>query len=162
MTAVPDSTPEALVPRGCTNFRLRQLMRRLDQHYDAELAKAGLKTTQYSLLSHIVKLEPVGPGALALAMKMQPSTLTRNLQPLVQAGWVRLDPGADARSRIVTSTQAGRDKRTEAQRRWKTAQTVLNQTLQPARVAALHVLLDQCMDMLSEAAKAAPEGSPRA
>ncbi len=127
-------------------------MRRLDQHYDAELAKAGLKTTQYSLLSHIVRLEPLSPGALAQVMKMQPSTMTRNLQPLVQAGWVQLGAGADARSRSVTSTQAGRDKRSEAQRRWKTAQTGLNQLLDPARVAALHGLIDQCMDKLSGAA----------
>ena len=41
---------DVAAPRGCTNFRLRQLMRRLDQHYDAELSKAGLRTTQYSLL----------------------------------------------------------------------------------------------------------------
>ena len=42
-------------PQGCTSFKLRQLMRRVTQHYDLELAKAGLKTTQYSLLSHVLK-----------------------------------------------------------------------------------------------------------
>ena len=76
---------EVPLPQGCTHLRLRQLMRRLDQHYDLELARVGLRTTQYSLLSHIVKLGPMAPGALARAMKMQPSTLTRNLQPLVAA-----------------------------------------------------------------------------
>ena len=33
-------------PQGCTNLKLRQLMRRVAQHYDAELAKMGSKTTQ--------------------------------------------------------------------------------------------------------------------
>ncbi len=139
----------AQLPRGCTNFRLRQLMRGLDQHYDAELAKAGLRTTQYSLLSHVVKLEPVRPGELAQAMKMQPSTLTRNLQPLIKAGWAELGPGADARSRRVTSTQAGRDKRAQAQRRWKGAQLDLNRLLGPRRVVALHGLIDECLDLLA-------------
>jgi len=162
MISVTSPPPDRLVPRGCTNLRLRQLMRRLDQHYDAELAKAGLKTTQYSLLSHVVRLEPVGPGALARAMKMQPSTLTRNLQPLVVAGWVSLGAGADARSRSVTSTQAGRAKRTEAQRRWKTAQVDLNELLEPARVAALHALVDQCMDRLSGVTMAPPAGGDHA
>jgi DNA-binding MarR family transcriptional regulator len=150
MSTVTEPTAEVLVPRGCTNLRLRQLVRRLDQHYDAELAKAGLKTTQYSLLSHVVKFEPVGPGALARAMKMQPSTLTRNLRPLVAAGWVAQAAGADARSRSITSTAAGREKRGEAQRRWKTAQLRLNQLLEPGRVVALHALVDQCMDLLSD------------
>lgn len=135
-------------PRGCSNLRLRQLMRRLDQHYDAEMAKVGLRTTQYSLLSHVVKLEPVRPGDLARAMKMQASTLTRNLQPLVAAGWVELGAGADARSRSITSTPAGRDKRAQAQRRWKTAQLGVNDVLGAPRVAALHALIDECMDLL--------------
>jgi len=33
-------------PEGCTNFKLRQLARRVSQLYDAEVGKAGLKTTQ--------------------------------------------------------------------------------------------------------------------
>ena len=140
---------DVAAPRGCTNFRLRQLMRRLDQHYDAELSKAGLRTTQYSLLSHVVQLEPVRPGDLARAMKMQPSTLTRNLQPLVDAGWVLLGPGTDARSRSITATQAGHDKRLQAQRRWKAAQSGVNGLLGAARVAALHDLIDQSLELLA-------------
>lgn len=140
---------DVAAPRGCTNFRLRQLMRRLDQHYDAELSKAGLRTTQYSLLSHVVRLEPVRPGDLARAMKMQPSTLTRNLQPLVDAGWVLLGPGTDARSRSITATQAGHDKRLQAQRRWKAAQLGVNGLLGAARVAALHDLIDQSLELLA-------------
>ena len=124
-------------------------MRRLDQHYDAELAHAELKTTQYSLLSQLVALEPVRPGDLARAMKMQPSTLTRNLRPLIAAGWVKLAAGTDARSRCITSTVAGRDKRVQAQRRWKSAQTALNKVLGNARVVALHDLIDQCIDLLA-------------
>ena len=86
-------------PQGCTNFKLRQLVRRVSQLYDQELAKAGLKTTQYSLLSHVLKLGPIRPGDLAAAMTMDASTLTRNLKPLVAAGWVVLGQGSDARSR---------------------------------------------------------------
>ena len=74
-------------PRGCTNLQLRQLMRRVAQHYDSELAQAGLKTTQYSLLSTALALGPSRPADLAAAMKMDASTLTRNLKPLIAAGW---------------------------------------------------------------------------
>lgn len=126
-------------------------MRRLDQHYDAELSKAGLKTTQYSLLTHVVQLEPLRPGELAKAMKMQPSTLTRNLRPLVDAGWVALDAGGDARSRCITSTLAGREKRKQAQLHWKAAQLGINRVLGDARVVALHALIDQSMVLLTPA-----------
>jgi DNA-binding MarR family transcriptional regulator len=121
----------------------------VSQHYDLEMARIGLKTTQYSLLSYVVKLGPVRPGDLALAMKMEASTLTRNLKPLITAGWVELAAGADGRSRLVTATVAGRDKRTEAQRRWKVAQESLNQTLGVQRVIALHTLINESLELLS-------------
>ena len=92
---------EQVKPQGCTNLKLRQLSRAVTRHYDAYVAPTGLKNTQYSLLSHVVLLGPMRPGELAARMKLDPSTLTRNLQPLVAAGWVEQGPGDDARSRSV-------------------------------------------------------------
>lgn len=135
----------AAEPRGCTNLKLRQLARAVTRHYDAYVAPTGLKNTQYSLLSHVVLLGPIAPGELASRMKLDASTLTRNLQPLVAQGWLEIGPGADARSRVVTATPAGRDKRAEGQRAWKQAQLALNARLGATRVAALHQLLDDCL-----------------
>jgi DNA-binding MarR family transcriptional regulator len=140
---------QAVRPQGCTNMKLRQLMRRVAQRYDAEVGKIGLKTTQYSLLSHVLKLAPVRPGDLARAMTIDASTLTRNLRPLIDGGWVTLEPGADGRSRLVNITPAGRDKRQEAQRRWRVAQESINQTLGVQRVLALHALIGESMELLA-------------
>lgn len=137
-------------PRGCTNFKLRQLMRWVARHYDAAMAEQGLKTTQYSLLSHVLKLGPIRPVDLAQAMGLTPSTLTRNLQPLLAAGWLRIGEGPDARSRLVHITDAGRDKRQEAQHSWKTAQQGLNEILGVERVVALHALIEDCTALLRE------------
>jgi len=124
-------------------------MRRVASHYDAELGKAGLKTTQYSLLSYVVRLGPIRAVDLAAQMKMSSSTLSRNLLPLVGAGWMMASPGADARSRLISATPEGQAKRTEAQRRWRVAQESLNQTLGLDRVRALHALIDEAMDLLN-------------
>lgn len=139
----------AVKPQGCTNIKLRQLMRRVAQHYDAEVGKTGLKGTQYSLLSYVAKLGPIRPVDLAREMRIDASTLTRNLRPLIDAGFLEQIAGADARSRLVTITPAGRDKRQEAQRRWRVAQEGINQMLDPQRVVALHVMLDDCLALLS-------------
>ncbi len=141
------------LPQGCTNFKLRQLVRRVSQHYDAKMAQCGIKTTQYSLLSHVLKLAPIRPSDLAAAMKMDASTLTRNLRPLVDAGWVTLEAGADARSRLIDITDAGRHKRAEALHSWKLAQSGLNDTLGLERVAALHVLINESLALLAVAAE---------
>jgi DNA-binding MarR family transcriptional regulator len=146
---------ESLVkPQGCTNLKLRQLMRRVAQRYDAEVGKTGLRGTQYSLLSYVVKLGPLRPVDLAREMKVDASTLTRNLRPLIDAGWLVLEPGPDARSRLVSATPAGREKRQEAQRRWRVAQESLNERLGMRRVLALHALLDECQELLADL----PEG----
>ena len=132
-------------PLGCSSFKLRQLSRRVSQHFDHVVGAAGLKTTQYSLLSHVMRLEPVRPSDLASEMEMDASTLTRNLQPLVRAGWLEIGPGEDGRSRCVTLTDAGREKRAEAQREWKRAQVAFNELVGEARVAQLHALIDECL-----------------
>lgn len=144
----------AVKPQGCTNLKLRQLMRRVAQLYDAEVGKTGLRGTQYSLLSYAVRLGPVRPTDLARAMKVDASTLTRNLRPLLDAGLLRMDAGPDGRTRLVSATAAGREKRQEAQRRWRVAQEALNARLGPQRVVALHALLDECQDLLADL----PEG----
>jgi DNA-binding MarR family transcriptional regulator len=144
-------------PQGCTNLKLRQLMRRVARHYDAEVGKTGLKGTQYSLLSYVVKLGPIRPVDLAAAMNVDASTLSRNLQPLVAAGWLALEAGADARSRLVRATEAGREKRVEAQRRWRVAQEGINAALGPQRVIALHALIDEAMACLAETGDDADE-----
>lgn len=150
MNAVIDPPLQAaLRTLGCTHLRLRQLVRHVTHHYDLEMAKAGLKTTQYSLLSHVLKLGPVRPTELAWAMQFGASTLTRNLKPLIDAGWVELSAGPDARSRSVTITEAGRAKRSEAQRHWKAAQQSLNRLLGAERVLALHSLIDESIGLLA-------------
>jgi DNA-binding MarR family transcriptional regulator len=136
-------------PQGCTNLKLRQLMRRVTQHYDDEVGKTGLKGTQYSLLSYVVKLGPIRAVDLAAEMKVNTSTLSRNLQPLVAAGLLAISPGTDARSRLIGATAEGQRKRVEAQRRWRVAQEGINQTLGVQRVLALHALIDEAMALLS-------------
>ena len=143
VTQVPAATP-----RGCSNFKLRQADRVVSRFYDHALAEAGLKTSQYSLLSHLAALGPVRPVDLAQAMALEPSTLTRNLQPLVAQGWVQVGEGPDNRSRLLQLTEAGRAKRQAGQRAWKRAQLGFNQRLGEERVAALHRLLDECLQAL--------------
>jgi DNA-binding MarR family transcriptional regulator len=128
-------------------------MRQVSRHYDAEVAKSGLKTTQYSLLSHVLHLGPLRPVDLAQAMGIEASTLSRNLKPMIAAGWLLQGEGPDARSRLIEITDDGRKKRTEAQRHWRAAQEQLNELLGVERVMALHTLVDESIALLQAADK---------
>lgn len=142
------SDPPPARPKACTHDTLRRLMRRLSTHYDARLRSVGLKTTQYSLLSRVAWLGPVRPADLAEAMGLDASTLTRNLKPLSAAGWVVVEAGPDARSRLISLTDAGRAKLAEARGPWREAQAALAELLGAERVAALHALVDESLLML--------------
>lgn len=142
-----DLTPAPV--RGCTNFKLRQMLRSVARLYDAEIGKAGLKATQYSLLAHVAALGPIQPAELARNLGMDASTLSRNLRPLIDHGWLVQRQGADARSRLIEITEAGQAKRLEARRHWKRAQAELTEKLGEARVQALHLLIDEGLERLS-------------
>ena len=151
---LPDATtaePAAKAPRGCTNYKLRQLLRRVSLVYDREMAVCGLKITQYSLLTHIERLGPIAQVELAKAMAMDTSTLSRNLKPLQAAGWIAISPGGDARSHALTMTASGKLKRIEAQALWKRAQIQLNKTVGLDDVIELHGLIDRMTDALATA-----------
>lgn len=147
-------------PQGCTNFKLRRVTRLISRHYDAHLAPSGLRTTQYSLLSTVLARGPIRPVDLAEAMELDASTLTRNLKPLIDAGWLTLGEGADARSRSIAITDAGRAKRVEARAMWQTAQRKINDLLGAGQVVALHALLDQTLAQLQQAAHESAQREP--
>lgn len=148
--SIADASEADAQPRGCTSLKVRQLSRRVSQHFDRVLAGVDLKTTQFSLLSMVVKLGPLRPGELAARLRMDASTLTRNLQPLIAHGWLCLGPGDDGRRRLVAATDSGRTKQTEAKHHWKQAQTAFNRKLGSERVARLHALIDECLAALGE------------
>lgn len=148
MAQKPHPSPATGRPQACTHDTLRRLMRRLSSHYDTRLRAVGLKTTQYSLLSRVDRLGPVRPADLAEAMGLDASTLTRNLKPLSAAGWVTVAAGPDARSRLISVTDAGRAKLAEARGPWREAQAALAELLGADRVAALHALVDESLSLL--------------
>jgi DNA-binding MarR family transcriptional regulator len=76
-----------------TDTKLHQLVRCIDQHYDRQVAPTGICATQYSLLALVIDVGPFRPTDLARRMRLSPSTLSRNLGPLVSRGLLRLEPG---------------------------------------------------------------------
>lgn len=136
----------AALPKGCTCARLRRLTRRITAVYDRELAAAGLRVTQYSLLATLRR--EAGSAGMAMSvlaerMDMDRTTLTRNLKPLMDQGLAALvsDP-QDARVRRARLTEAGAAALDAARPHWLRAQQEVNRTLGDATVVGLHHWLD--------------------
>ena len=142
---MPDTVDK---PLGCTCFKLRKLTRTMSRLYDQHLATVGLKTTQYSVLTNAAR-EALPVAELAERLGTERTTLTRNLKPLTEAGWITLEAGADSRQRIVTITAAGRAKVKQAHVAWRAAQDALEDLLGTATVRALHAQLDATLIQLT-------------
>ena len=137
---------------GCTCALLRRLNRRLTAVYDRTLAPLGLRVTQYSLLSNLRRMPQPTLTELATLLDMDRTTLTRNLKPLVDAGWVRMrQDRLDARARSAELTAAGRDLLDTARPLWRRAQDEINATIGRSEVARLHALADAALPRLRPA-----------
>ena len=137
-------------PLGCTCFKLRRLTRAMSRLYDQHMAAVGLKTTQYSVLSHAARA-PLPVAELAERLGMERTTLTRNLKPLCEAGWIELHSGADSRQRIVTITGAGADKLKQSYPVWRAAQTAFEELVGRDAVRALHGQLESTLIQITSA-----------
>ena len=123
------------------------LARRLTRIYDAHLAAEGIKVTQYSLLVNISRGERT-LSELALSMDMERTTLTRNLAPLEEQGWVKTRAGEDPRSRMVGITESGRRKIETVLPLWRKAQREVAATLGESHLGALHEEVDRALSAL--------------
>lgn len=120
MPKIKQARPAATV---CTCLQFRKAARRVSQIYDRSLAPYGLTITQYGLLGHIRSHDGTGISALADLLIMDPTTLTRNLQPLLKQSLVVLaEDQRDRRHRNLHLTAAGREAFVRARGGWEAAQ----------------------------------------
>jgi DNA-binding MarR family transcriptional regulator len=155
-THVPPSDPatdlQALLagPDECNCLGLRQAARVVTQLYDEALAPAGIRSTQFSLLTAIGWLQPVSMNDLAAQMVMDRTTLTRNLRPLLDAGLVTVRTGDDRRRREVALTRAGARTLADATGHWRAAQEEMRRALGDRRLASLRDHLSETVARVGE------------
>ena len=88
-------------------------------------------------------VDGVGVGALAEALVMDPTALTRALRPLQRDGLVRLLASPkDRRARTVHLTDEGRATYEAARPAWRRAQQHVDAILKAREIPALNGLLD--------------------
>jgi DNA-binding MarR family transcriptional regulator len=106
----------------CVGFNTRRATRLVTQYYDKALAPAGLRSTQYSLLSILLMMDKASMQELAIVLAMDRTTLTRNLSPLLKKGWIKVSVGSDRRARPVRITPKGKTILERALPLWEQAQ----------------------------------------
>lgn len=119
----------------CLYLRLRLASRRLLSLYEAHLAPSGVSMAQFGLLAGIAEEPDLTMSRLAEKRELSPSTLTRTLKPMEDAGWIEMRVDQDnKRIRRVTLTKEGRARLRAAHAGWRTAQAEATAVVSPRAV----------------------------
>ena len=106
----------------CTALNLRKASRVVTKLFDDVLRPIGLRSTQLPILVTLRLLGPTTMRQLSAELAMNPTTLTRNLRPLVKRGMVHVLAGDDKRTREISLAEEGRKLLEEAVPLWEKAQ----------------------------------------
>ncbi len=109
----------------CVCVNVQRAARAVARRYDAALRPLGLTSGQFAILAALNRAEPVAITALADALGLERTTLTRNLVPLKVRRLVNVGSDAgDHRVRAVSLTAMGRVLLSDAMPLWRAEQVV--------------------------------------
>ncbi|MCZ7606253.1 MAG: MarR family winged helix-turn-helix transcriptional regulator [Planctomycetota bacterium] len=117
------------IANACLASRTRLLGRVITGIYDDALRNVGLTSPQMTILVALEHTGGVNPGSLCEALKLDKSTLSRNVDRMERNGWISKLQGADARSHTLLLTDDGRRKLHQAIPHWRKAQSEAEDTL---------------------------------
>ena len=106
----------------CASFSLRRAGRLVGQLFDDALQPTGLKSTQFSLLLIIETNQGKALQDIARIAGLSPSTLSRNLQPLLNKHLIDVS-GSNRSGKRVTVTKEGHRHLERALPLWQAVQT---------------------------------------
>jgi DNA-binding MarR family transcriptional regulator len=127
----------AEVVRDCIATRLRMANRVITRVYDGALRPLGLTVTQLSMLVVAEDRGLIRQSEVGAELRLDDSTLSRNLERMRANGWLEEVPADDARVHSYRLTEAGRALLDKAIPAWRTAQVQAQGLLGDAGVQAL-------------------------
>lgn len=106
----------------CIAVRLRMLNRAVTNLYDDALRPLGLKVSQMNILVAAGKLGAARPAEVCDQLKLDVSTLSRNVERMKARGWLEVIPDEDGRAQPFRLTAKGRRLLEKAAPSWRKAQ----------------------------------------
>src|SRR4051812_7348982 len=122
---------------NCVCFNLRWVTRLVTQFYDAEMRRHGIRPTQGSILASLNSKDSWNMAELSDWLGMDRTTLVRNLRPLQRDGFIEAAGGGRGNRVELTITAKGRKQVEKLTPAWKSAQSVVVQTLGEKRWSAV-------------------------
>ena len=136
---------------GCLAARVRLIGRAITSIYDRAVEPSGLTIAQVNLMAAAGKIGPCAPSKLGSVLQLERSTVSRNLERLLDAGWMHA-VASDAKGiREVGLTASGRRKIESILPQWRLAQREASKLLGEPGVKAIKGVVDTLWSLSANA-----------
>lgn len=138
-----DAGTAGRIAAECLGFRVRLLNRAVTAVYDEALRPHGLRVGQVGLLVAVARMGTAKPGDLCRFLRMEKSTLSRDVELMRRNGWLEVGDAADRRARPLAVTAAGAALLEAALPAWEQAQDRVRALLGPELAETLGRAVDR-------------------
>lgn len=113
----------------CVCMSARRAANALTYYYDKMFENIGITVNQYSLMANINSVGTINITDLTRIVKLDKSTLTRTLAPLIDTGYIHSERGKNRREVRLSLTEKGQQKMAEAFPVWRKMQQEMTELL---------------------------------
>ena len=106
----------------CIAVRVRLINRVITALYDEALRPSGLRTSQANILAAVAHLAEARPAEVSRILRIEKSTLSRDVELMKQNGWVESDPPTGGRNQTIRLTSQGEKLLVKIRPSWEKAQ----------------------------------------
>lgn len=122
MTKTEFQNRAAAIADQCIAYSTRRLGREITRLYNDHLRPAGINVAEMNLLVAVGSVGEAQPVQLADSLRMEKSTLSRNITRLSTRGWVHVRDNDRGRGDLVSLTTEGEKALEAAIPYWQAAQ----------------------------------------
>ena len=138
------------VAHNCLFAKTRTVSRYVTNLYTKALKDVGVTPVQYSMMTAIQILKQGNINDLSSALKMDRTTINRNLKPLVRDGYVYINDSDDKRERRITITKEGEDIYNKGYIEWQKAQDELRENIGEENWENINSVLDTLIKVIAK------------
>ncbi len=119
---IPDFGRLDEVASRCLAARVRILNRVVTTIFDRALRPVGLRVSQGNILVVVGRLGRARPAEVCRLLRLEKSTLSRDVEVMKARGWLESDPPGGGRNQALRITDAGLSLLERARPAWEAAQ----------------------------------------
>ncbi len=143
------TTPKQIA-ETCIGSRVRLINRVITKIYDDALRPLGITIGQLNILVVIAKKETARPAEVSSALKIEVSTLSRNIERMRARGWIEiLEDAEDARAHQFRLSPEGQNLLAEAYPAWEEAQEKAGELMGDSGFDVLEQAADRAREFIT-------------